>query len=214
MRDRRRLAAALAGALLLTACAAASAAAHAVVQPSASRPAQLQRYTLTVPNERSVPTVSVRLEVPDGIDFFIVEDKPGWTTRLEKRGGRTAAVVFDGGSIRAGFYDTFRFIARNPAGEGAIAWNVRQGYRGGAVADWSGPPGSDTPASRTLITEAATPADTVDVASGRQSAAPASVDGEAPTGNRDWVAFVIALAALVIALIVVCIPMFRGRPPA
>ena len=214
MRDHRRLAAALAGALLLTAWATASAAAHAVVQPSASRPADLQRYTLTIPNERDAPTVAVRMEVPDGIDYLLVEKKPGWTTRLEKRAGRTAAVVFEGGSIQPGFYDTFRFIARNPPDEETIAWNVRQKYGGGEVVDWNGPPGSDTPATRTVISESATPVDTVDVASGKPSAAPAAVEGETSTGNRDWVAFVIALAALVVALIVVSVPVFRSRPLA
>ena len=37
---------------------------HAVVQPSASRPAEQQVYTLTVPSERSSDVVSVSLQVP------------------------------------------------------------------------------------------------------------------------------------------------------
>ena len=76
MREHHRLSRRVAAALLVSVWAPASAAAHAVVQPSASRPADLQRYTLTVPNERGVPTISVKLQVPDGIDFFLVENHP------------------------------------------------------------------------------------------------------------------------------------------
>jgi uncharacterized protein YcnI len=213
MREHHRLAGATAGAVLLAAWATASAAAHAVIQPSASRPADLQRYTLTVPNERNEPTVEVRLEVPDGIDFFLVEDKLGWQTHVEKRNGRTVAVVFDRGSIRPGFYDTFRFIAKNPVREGTIAWNVIQSYRGGEVVEWIGPPGSDTPAARTVVSESATPVDTVDVASGKPSPA-AAAPAAAGSAGHDRLLIVLSLAALVLALVALAIPVLRGRPLA
>jgi len=199
--------------LVVTSWAAASAAAHAVMQPSASRPADIQRYTLTVPNERTVPTISVRLEVPEGLSLFLVENKPGWSTHIEKRNGQIVAVVFDGGTIRPDQFDTFRFIAKNPVQEGTIAWNVRQTYQSGEIVDWNGPPGSDTPASRTKISENAVPVDTVDVASGRPSAAAGTLAGSTG-GGHDRLALILAVVAIGIALVGAAVALLRGRPLA
>jgi len=210
MRQHQRLALALATGLVVVGWAAASAAAHAVMQPSASRPADLQRYTLTVPNERGVPTISVRLQVPAGVDFFLVENRPGWTTHIEKNNGRVVAVIFDAGTIPPDAFETFRFIAKNPVREGVIAWNVRQTYRSGEVVDWTGPPGSDTPASRTEISESAVPVDTVDVASGRSApTAVASTPGS--RAGRDNLALILAIVALALAAVAAALQLFRGR---
>jgi uncharacterized protein YcnI len=199
------------GLLVVIAWAPASAGAHAIVQPSASRPADLQRYTLTVPNERNAPTNYVRLEVPDGIDFFLVESKPGWRTTVDKRNGRVVAVVFDGGLIRPDYYETFRFIAKNPVVEGTIAWNVQQRYRNGEVVDWTGPPGSDTPASRTRIAESAIPVDTVDVQNGSQTSPTVTANASGATGH-DELALVLSITALILAAGGVAVTVLRGRP--
>jgi uncharacterized protein YcnI len=213
MREHHRLAV-LAAALLVSVWAAASAAAHAVMQPTASRPADLQRYTLTVPNERGVPTISVTLQVPDGIDFFLVENHPGWKTHVEKRNGRVVGVSFDGGTIPVDGYDTFHFIAKNPVQEGTIAWDVEQAYRGGEVVNWTGPPHSDTPASRTEISESATPVDTVDVVSGKSAAtATAAVStSSGGGGGHDTLALVLACAALGLGVVALLAQLLRGRP--
>ena len=200
----------VAGLLVLAAWAPASAGAHAIIQPSESRPADLQRYTLTVPNERDQPTVYVRLEVPDGIDFFLVESKPGWRTTVVKHNGRIVAVVFDQGLIRPDAFDTFRFIAKNPVAEGTIAWDVRQKYRGGEIVDWSGPPGSDTPASRTRIAESATPVDTIDVQNGSQSSAP-TVDATSGGTGHDELAIALSIVAVVLAAAGILFAALRGR---
>ena len=51
-------------ALLAALLLAAPAAAHVTVQPAASRPGDLQRYTVLVPNEEDSPTTSVAMRVP------------------------------------------------------------------------------------------------------------------------------------------------------
>jgi uncharacterized protein YcnI len=210
MRHHRRVALALLGGIVIAAWGAASAAAHAVVQPSASRPADLQRYTLTVPNERAVPTVAVHLAVPSGIDFFLVEDTPGWTSHVEKRNGRIVGVLFDGGTIPPDFFETFRFIVKNPVQSGEIAWDVRQDYQGGEIVDWAGPPGSDTPAARTEISESAVPVDTVDVASGRSAVQAGAAAAPAAEG-RDGLTLGLAIAALVLAGVAAAAQVLRGR---
>ena len=61
MPRRRRLGAGvLTAAVVLGALAAPGAAAHVTVQPAASRPADLQRYRVIVPNETSSATVGRR----------------------------------------------------------------------------------------------------------------------------------------------------------
>ena len=182
------------------------------MQPSASRPAELQRYTLTVPNERNVPTIAVRLAVPDGIDFFLVEKKPGWKAHIQRRNGRVVGVLFDGGTISPNFYDSFRFIAKNPVREGTIAWDVEQSYAGGEVVNWTGPPGSDTPAARTTITEAVVPIDVVDVANGRSGAAPVTVAGAKSRSGDTVPALVLSVIAIGLALVALGIPLLKGRP--
>jgi hypothetical protein len=54
-------------------------------------------------------------------------------------------------------------IARNPILEGDLSWKIIQTYADGETARWIGPPGSDSPASVTRLSESAEP---VDVATG------------------------------------------------
>jgi hypothetical protein len=42
-------------------------------------------------------------------------------------------------------------VAVNPDAEATIAWPVTQTYAGGEVVEWSGPDGSATPASVTMV---------------------------------------------------------------
>ena len=170
-RRRRELAVVCAAAVALWAPAAAQA--HALVKPSASRPADSQLYTLTVPNERDVPTVEVALKIPAGIDSVVVESTPGWKTQIERTNDRVDVVRFTG-SLAPDFFVTFRFIARNPVEEGTLVWAVTQRYAGGEVVGWTGPPDSDTPAPRTCVSESAPATDVLDVTSGSTGEVPAA----------------------------------------
>jgi uncharacterized protein YcnI len=190
--------------------APAAAGAHAVITPGASRPAELQRYTLVVPTERPVPTTAVSIKVPAGIDFLLVEQTPGWKAKLEKRGGKPDVVRFTGGSIPPDFFASFHLIARNPVEQGTLLWKVDQRYEDGQSVLWAGPPSSDTSGPRTTITEQAVPSDVMDVESGTQAAggggAPAPAKPAAPrvtasgSSGRADVALGLAGAALLLAL--------------
>ena len=69
---------------------------HAVVTPNESGLGALQHYTLHVPNEKGVPTVSVKLVFPAEIDVSAVEPQDGWRLEVERdangRARRTCAV--------------------------------------------------------------------------------------------------------------------------
>jgi uncharacterized protein YcnI len=188
----RRLAAVL-GAAVVAVTAVPAAGAHAIVLPGASRPADFQQYTLTVPTERDVPTVGVDLKIPGGIGFLLVQHSDGWKVDVVRRNDRIDEIRWTGGSIAPDFFEHFRFLARNPVEEGEIEWKVVQRYADGEVVRWIGGPASQTPASRTTISEGATPVDVVDVVSGKQAALGAST-AQSSSEGRDGLT--LALAAI------------------
>jgi uncharacterized protein YcnI len=193
--------------LVAAACCAATPAAqgHAVIQPNASRPAEQQVYTLTIPSERDSDVVSVSLQVPDEIDSVLVEKKPGWRVALQREGDRIAIVRWAGGRIAPDHYDAFRFIARNPVRGGALDWKVIQRYTD-ATDRWIGPPDSEQPAPRTTITEQAQPVDAINTEEGTAptqqagGATPAGGSGDDGDGDSNTAPIVIAGVALVTAL--------------
>jgi uncharacterized protein YcnI len=199
---RRLIGAALAP-LGVAAAAAAPAGAHVVVQPSAARPADPQIYRVVVPTERDVPTTDVRLRVPQGIDFVLVESPPaGWSGRLVRRADRIAEIRWTGGEIPPDGFAEFRFLARNPVEAGEIRWPVVQRYADGDVQRWIGPADSESPASQTRIAEDVVPQDVVSVNGEQLSSAPAtgSQDARQPVpeagddgGGRDTLTLVLAV---------------------
>jgi uncharacterized protein YcnI len=202
-------------------CALAPAAhGHAVVQPTASRPAEQQVYTLTVPNERDTDVVSVSLQVPPDIDSVLVEEKPGWDVRLQREGDRVAVVRWSGGRIAGDQYDAFRFIARNPVRAGELEWKVIQRYTD-ATDRWIGPPDSEAPAARTTISEQATPVDVINTegsepasegSSGETAAAGGDGGGDGDSNTVPIVLGVVALVAALAALGVALASRRRSSP--
>ena len=141
---------------------APAAASHSIVLPFSSRPADLQLYTVVVPTEADSPTTEVALKVPEGIDFLLVKESPGWKVKTERRNDRIDVIRWTGSAPPDSFAE-FGLIARNPILEGDLPWRITQTYGNGEVVRWIGPAGSEFPASITHITETAEP---VDVATG------------------------------------------------
>jgi uncharacterized protein YcnI len=202
----RALRRALPGLLAIAACCAwtPTAFGHAVIQPTASRPAEQQVYTLTVPNERDSDVVSVALQVPSDIDSLLVEKKQGWRVALEREGDRIGVVRWTGGRIEADQYDTFRFIARNPVQAGELVWKVIQRYTD-ATDRWIGPADSEQPAPRTSITEQAEPQDVINTEEGTVDAQQSggetpAADGAGGDGDSNTVPIILGAVALVAGL--------------
>jgi len=196
----------------------ALAGAHAVVQPSASRPADLQRYTVTIPNEGSSPTTEVALKIPQGIDFLLTEKQGGWTVS-NKAQDASRTVRWSGGSIPPNFFASFQFIARNPVKAGPIEWKIVQTYADGKAQRWIGPAGSEEPAARTEITESAPQVDVVNVEEGGSGQSGAGQNAGTATAGQakadddddgtDWVPIALGAVALVVA--VAALVMARRR---
>ena len=151
------------------------AAAHSIVLPFSSRPADLQLYTVVVPTETDAATKEVALKVPEGIDFLLVKETPGWKVTIERQNDRIDVIRWTG-SAGPDLFSEFRLIARNPILEGDLPWRITQTYANGETVRWIGPPGSEFPASVTHITESAPP---VDVATGLNGGSDAPSSGEA-----------------------------------
>jgi uncharacterized protein YcnI len=215
----RALRRALPAILVATACWtwAPAAHGHAVIQPTTSRPAEQQVYTLTVPTERDSDVVSVALQVPPDIDSLLVEDKPGWNAQLQREGDRITVVRWSGGRIEPDHYDTFRFIARNPVRAGELEWKVIQRYTD-ATDRWIGPADSEQPAPRTNISEQADPQDVINTESGTvktQQGGTAAPTADSGGGDSDTVPIVLGAVALVAALAALGIALAgRRRSPA
>jgi uncharacterized protein YcnI len=192
-------------AVVLGAWMAPGAAAHVTLQPSAGRPADLQRYRVIVPNEeRSQATTGVDLRMAPGITFALVEAMPGWRTRVVKRGGAIAELRWRGGNVPPGGYAELRFIARNPVRTGTLVWKALQRYGDGSVVRWIGDAGSERPAPVTQLSETAAPVDVVSThgepAPAARSGAPATAPAAtADGGGRDGLTLAVAIAAAVLA---------------
>jgi len=81
---------------------------------------------------------------------------PGWQlqTTTDSTGRATFAVWT--GSLPPARFVEFPFVAVNPKSPARIAWPVTQLYADGQRVQWSGPRGSETPASITEVNNGGT----------------------------------------------------------
>jgi len=125
--------------------------AHAVVSPGTSRPGAYERYVLRVPNEGDTPTVRIEIRFPAEVRVISFMDVPGWNLQatMDSTGRATTAVWT--GTLPPERFVELPFVGVNPKSSARIAWPVVQTYANGQRVEWTGPPGSDSPASVTEI---------------------------------------------------------------
>ncbi len=70
-----------------------SAAAHVVVLPRKSTAGADERYTVRVPTEGEVATVSVELEIPDGVRVTDVPESATYTFQLARDSDRVVSIT-------------------------------------------------------------------------------------------------------------------------
>lgn len=168
--------------VLLASAIAVVVSAHATVSPSTSRVGAYERYVLRVPNEAEVPTISVEIRFPAAVRVISFLDVPGWTLRATMDStGRAISAVWTGNLPPERFVE-FPFVGVNPESGTHVAWPVVQTYANGRQVEWTGPRGSDSPASVTEI-------------GGAQS-------------WRQWLPTLLAAAALLVAVLALA----RSRP--
>ena len=125
--------------------------AHAVVSPGSSRPGAYERYVLRVPNEGDTPTVRIEIRFPAEVRVISFMDVPGWNLQATMDStGRAISAAWTGTLPHERFVE-LPFVGVNPKSSARISWPVVQTYANGQRVEWSGPPGSDNPASLTEI---------------------------------------------------------------
>ena len=124
--------------------------AHVTVWPQQSRAGMAERYTVRVPTERNVPTVSIELDVPAAVTVTGVLAPAGFTYETKREGNRITSITWKQ-EIKPGEVGEFVFFARNPAAS-QIVWKAHQRYADGQVEDWVGPAGDRRPAPSVSLT--------------------------------------------------------------
>lgn len=174
---------------------AAQASAHVDVLPTEAVAGAAERFTIRVPSERDVDTVSVRVEFPQQITVYSVKPSPGWTVQtLLRPDGRTRGVVFSGGRIGPGQFMEFDVLG-TPFEEGTAVWRSFQRYRDGVVKRWTGPPEEPGAAAPETGPDEPGPAAATEVSAEGEAASPAasSGDGDGDSSAAVWLG-VIAIA--------------------
>lgn len=125
-----------------------AASAHVGVLPDEVPANSNQAFTVRVPNERTEPTVKVRVELPGGLVVSRFQPKPGWAREVERdEQQRIIAVTWSGGQIGDGEYDEFAFIARTPGEVGTLAFKSYQTYQSGETVEWVNAQGQERDAA-------------------------------------------------------------------
>ncbi len=114
--------------------------AHVVVLPTSVGIGAFQEFTLAVPTEKNIPTISVRLVVPEGLQSVTPNVTPGWKIAVKKIGTGddvfVSEIVWSGGSIPDGQRGVFVFNAKMPATPADLQWKAYQTYQDGSVVSW------------------------------------------------------------------------------
>jgi uncharacterized protein YcnI len=186
---RRRIAGAAAAALLAAAVAVPTLSwAHAVVFPKTSTLGAYERYVLRVPNEKAVATTRVELRFPAGVRVTSFADVPGWQLEIVTDSAKAITAAIWTGNLPAQRFIEFPFVAVNPKTDARLEWPAYQTYADGQRVEWTGPEGSKSPASATMVAAAA--------------AAPGALaqEGGGVTRWLPWAALAISLVSLGFAM--------------
>ena len=132
----------------------APALAHVTIWPKESTAKAREKYEVRVPNEKQADTVAVELRFPAGLRVTSFEQKPGWMTEPIRDASGTAIGVRWTGRLAPQQFTEFGLLAVNPPAAGELSWTAVQSFSDGTRVEWSGPPGSKTPAPRVTISAA------------------------------------------------------------
>jgi uncharacterized protein YcnI len=123
--------------------------AHVGIGPKQSQANAAQTYTIRVPAEGTVPTTSLELEVPPGVEVISVHAPAGISYELKKEGARIVRIVWSM-SLQPGAVAELSLMARNP-GPGQVFWKSHQHFADGTVNHYDGPDKSRRPAITTTL---------------------------------------------------------------
>ena len=155
---------------------------HAVVYPKISTTGAYEKYVLRVPNEKTVATTRVEIRFPADVKVSSFADVAGWQLEVLTDSAKRIVGAVWTGTLPPQRFMEFPFVAANPKTPGHVSWLTYQTYADGMRVEWTGAPGSKSPAAVTTIS---TPADGT---------------ARKPTTYVAWAALVLALLSLGLAL--------------
>lgn len=199
---------------------AATASAHIQVSPIEAAPDDAVKFTILVPGERAPKwTKKVVLKVPKGVLVYSFEATAGWTRHTVLAKDKSVdQIVWEGHLAPDGFVE-FSFLGATPGKAGTLTWKALQYYDDGQVIRWIGPPSSEQPAPQTKLD----PSVPVEDAGGEGAAKATSTPAAEPvaetavaattssSGDTDWLARGVAIAALIAALATLGTVLFRRK---
>ncbi len=117
------------------------ASAHSTVSPSETLISKYETFILSVPTEKEVPTVAVKLLIPETLDRVTPFVKSGWKINVVKNvDGRVTEIDWLNGAIPTGQKDVFQFTARTAATGTTLIWKAYQTYQDGVIVAWDRDP--------------------------------------------------------------------------
>ena len=123
--------------------------AHVVVTPRESAAGAEQLYTVRVPTEGTVSSMSLELDIPEGLHVMQVTPGDGFTFDVKKDGNRIVSITWKR-EIKPKEFALFTFTAHNPQ-SGSLQWKAHQTFADGSMIHWIGERGTKQPASVTTI---------------------------------------------------------------
>ncbi len=128
--------------LILAAITAAvqTAFAHVAVHPNTAGIGTFQIFSVSVPVEKEVATVGLRLLIPSGLEEVLPNVKPGWHITVKKNGDAVSEIDWTGGYIPPDERDDFVFGAQVPSQPTTLQWRAYQIYQDGTVVSWDQDP--------------------------------------------------------------------------
>ena len=76
--------------------------AHVVVTPKEAPANSYQKFVVSVPTEKNIPTTEIRVEVPEGFTVTGVQPVPGWQYKFERDSSFIKAITWSGGKNTTG----------------------------------------------------------------------------------------------------------------
>jgi uncharacterized protein YcnI len=206
MRNRRRIPLLF----VITAAIALSATqllAHAVVYPKRALPGAYEKYVLRVPNERDQPTTRVEIRFPDNVTVVSFADVQGWKLQVVTDSAKRITGAVWTGTLPAARFVEFPFVAVNPRSDTTLVWPTFQTYADGERVEWTGPEGSDAPASVTIVGS-----DSGMAGDASNTASEDTVTDRA-AGGLSGVAGPLSIAAIVLSLLALGVAARRAGGP-
>ncbi len=115
--------------------------AHSTVSPSQVGTSKYENFSLSVPTEKEIPTVGIRVLIPESISKVTPFVKFGWRITVKKdTSDKATEIEWVGGTVPAGQKDIFQFTAVTPKEKTTLVWKVYQTYQDRTIVAWDQDP--------------------------------------------------------------------------